>query len=913
MKQKYKHMSVIANIYSTSVNGNGNGGGGGNGNGHKPLFRKFPISFLSHIFNISPSQWSRVTECWLITFFFKIGGAIGWTVVTAAFISKYGIAFLPALFILNAFLIMVGTFIFEKFIMRIKREVLMILMLLLGGICLFFATFLYSRSPPVFFSLIIIAESIFFAQFNVFIPILVGDRFTPLESQKTFPFVESAETIGGMLGGTLVGIFASRIPIPYFLYLWILFLVFVVLVFIITSYVRTTLPPLPFRVNSEEQKLSKKDQIRQIFTSIRQMPFLKGLIVIVLLQWVFMNILEFQYTKAIEQTVTNKPEATIALHKQVKESLTASVIGAGETEKSAVLPANGKKQPETQKKREVAPETSAPAVHVPSPQQQVDLTRSLTPVQEEMLAKKLGTWKGLFHAGALIAQALLASRFITSLGVVGSMLLHPIIMLMSLVGMFLKFGFTSSIVTRMSFEVTNVVHKNAYFASHYALPKTIRDQAAEFLEGMVRPMGTVIGMLFLMIFQIFFAGKELSMWIHILMVSLMFAVLFATIKLQSKYTEISRRQLFSNLPYPEKINAIEILAQRGHSNAPFILVEKLSEALKAEDKSPNEHPFVRIKLLNALGQYHDSKTLPEILDALYDNDPDVRLEAAHALMNFYDIGEKFYTQAFSRYRMIEILKDVFRREKSSSVRSAIIRVFSVLRQSDVVPFLLEVLKENEQARADCIFTIGLFKDPTAAYYIYPYLVDQNSFVKANSVVALWQFPKYKHVLEGVLTELLESNDQNNLKAGIFVLGELGLPRKGILLDAIRHGDTETQLEAAFALTKCGDPVGFNILLEKLLSFSSTQFESMRRFFHRLRPKARRMVEQILVNSTSDKLHMLMREQKGKCLDEIDPEILEKLRRLYKLLGQHEELFAIEEILAQKFNAENKLPADALLL
>ena len=84
----------------------------------------------------------------------------------------------------------------------------------------------------------------------------------------------------------------------------------------------------------------------------------------------------------------------------------------------------------------------------------------------------------------------------------------------------------------------------------------------------------------------------------------------------------------------------------------LLLVESLLE-------STQESPIVRMKLVSALGQMRDYDILPEILEALYDRDIDVRLEAAHALMNFRDLGDKFYMHAFSRFRTIEVLKMFF--------------------------------------------------------------------------------------------------------------------------------------------------------------------------------------------------------------------------------------------------------------
>lgn len=827
------------------VNGNGNSNGNGNGNGNES---HFPI--LSRIFNIASSQWPRVTECWLITFFFKVGSAIGWTVLTAAFVSRFGISFLPLLFVVNAILIILSTSFFEYFITRMKREVLMIMMLLIASICLFFASFLYDRSPNTFFVLIVIAESVFLAQFNVFIPILVGDRFTPLESQRTFPFVESGDTLGGLIGGTFVGLFAARLPTAWFLYLWILFLVCAIFVFVIASHFRKSLPPLPFRAYQNTGREKTVDQIKLVFKGIQQFPFLKGLVFIVLFQWIFMNILEFQYTKAMEQAVTRKPESTIA-------SLEPKLF-------------------------QVAVLSSMDGVkNLPDVEQPLG-NRALTQSQQTALTEKLGTWKGIFHGGAFIIQVLFASRIITALGIVGAMLLHPIIMLMSLIGMFLKFGFISSVASRLNFEITNVVHKNAYFASHYAFPKFLRDQAAEFLEGMVRPMGTIIGMLFILGFQLALSGRDLSMWIHIIMLAIMFVILITTLRLQPKYTSITKEQLFSKLPYPEKLNAIEILAQRGHRESPLILMEKLQHA-------EPESPIIRIKLLKALGQFRDYSTLPGILEAFNDPDSDVRLEAAHALMNFYDIGEQFYTQAFSRYRMIEVLKDVFRKEKSAAVRSAIIRVFSLMREPQIVSFLLDVLHdESSDMRSDCIYTLGLFRDPNIVYYIRPFLDSEDPRMVANTIIALWQFPQYHAMIEEKIEHMLASKDTSFLTAGMYAIGEIRLPWKKKLYSYLNNGNPEAALEAAFSLTKLADPRGFEALLNRLLTVSAEEFDDLRRFFHRLKQKAKHMARQFLMDAASNELKSIGdRMESG--------EALERLRRLYILLDEHEELFALEAV------------------
>jgi HEAT repeat protein len=667
--------------------------------------------------------------------------------------------------------------------------------------------------------------------------------------------VESGDTIGGLIGGTLVGILASRIPIPYFLYLWMAFLICAILVFVVTSHFRPSLPPLPFRIHQSEKREKTVDQIKLVFKGIQKFPFLKGLVVIVLFQWVFMNILEFQYTKAMEQSVTQKREPTIA-------AVNPNMFRA------AVLS---------------SPEGIS---NFPEVDPHVD-KRVLSVHQQEALTEKLGLWKGIFSGGALIVQVLFASRIITALGIVGAMLLHPMVMLMSLVGMFLKFGFLSSVVSRLNFEITNVIHKNAYFASHYAFPKFLRDQAAEFLEGMVRPMGTIVGMLAILVFQFIFSGRDLSMWIHIVMAGIMFIILISTFRLQPKYTDITKDQLFSDLPYPEKLNAIEILSQRGHGASPIIFMEKLQA-------SRTESPVIRMKLLAALGKFRDYQTLPEILEALRDPDSDVRLEAAHALMNFHDIGEQFYSQAFSRFRMIETLKEVFLSEKSATVRSAIIRVFSLMREPAIVTFLLDVLKdETSDMRPDCIYTLGLFRDPVIAYYVLPFLDSEDPRMVGNAIAALWQFPAYHGLLEEKLRGMLKNGESEHMKAGIYALGEIRLPWKRELFNFLNHEESGVSLEAAFALTKLAEPKGFTVLLNYFLTVPVDEFEHFRHFFHRLKPKAKHMVKQMLTQLIVEEIQSLG--------SHFDTATVEKLKRLYLLLDEHEELFALEEFVSHNQN------------
>jgi hypothetical protein len=123
------------------------------------------------------------------------------------------------------------------------------------------------------------------------------------------------------------------------------------------------------------------------------------------------------------------------------------------------------------------------------------------------------------------------------------------------------------------------------------------------------------------------------------------------------------------------------------------------------------------------------------------------------------------------------------------------------------------------------------------------------------------------------------------------LGEIRLPWKRELFDSLSHGERDVSLEAAFALTKLGEPKGFAVLLDHFLTVPPDEFEHLRHFFHRLKPKAKRMVKQMLTQAIAEEVQSLG--------SHFNTETVEKLKRLYILLDEHEELFALEELMKEQ--------------
>ena len=585
------------------------------------LNTKKRFSLANLVLNISKAEWPRVRSTWLLSFLFRVGFVIGWSTLTGIFVSRFGIQKLPILFIANGIFIILGTIFYADIVKKVKREWLMIVTAVTAALFLFGATFFAKNNDVMFFTLLLFAESVLLTQLNIVISLFREELFSPLESERTFPVIESAETIGSIAGGLIIAIGTFYIPVYKFIFIWIVALTLIVPVVMHANY---SFPKIPcFRKKKPDKEIGAENVFKRVKKSIqhlRAIPFLKALFVVILVQWIFVNILEFQYTKAIEQVVSHTEEESLVFHEygRIFNVSLLTDIGAGDNEELSTVPNKASE------------------------------SLSAENYKEKALVQKLGSLHILFGGFALLMQLFLAGRLLQSLGVTGGMLIYPVIMMFSLIGMFFKFGFTSALITKTNFEIGNVIHKNAYHSSYYALGQGIREEARESLEGFVRPLGGIVGMALLLVVQSVFTDKTLTMWINVILMALIFIIFATTLEMQGKYTQLSKKMLLFGKDDAEKWDAVEILGQKGHTNASKILMEALASNV-------NE-PELRAKIIGTLGVGGDMYSLPVLLDHFHDPNRALRLEAVRAVENYKKLLEIDPNDKETNYNLSVIYK-----------------------------------------------------------------------------------------------------------------------------------------------------------------------------------------------------------------------------------------------------------------
>ncbi len=797
-------------------------------------------SRINQILNISSKEWPRILVAWSMIFLTRFGFIVGWSVLTAIFLGEIGIDWLPVLFLINASLVMLGTLFFRQIIHLVRREVLITFTVIAAAALLICSTLFLETNSMYFFGLVLIAESVLLAQLIILLSLFNEELFTPLESQRTFPVIESAETIGGIAGGLALSLFAYNTPSYKFIIIWALALL-LILPIVLKFNARTMDVP-----KIEEAKHKKPgEKLYEGFATLRKIPFLKFLMIIIILHWAIMNVVEFQYTKAIQQEVYSMQENTLVMQEETHEIALAS---------------------------------EATDEHYTEHQVQ-DF--------EHQIAYKLGFLHMIFNAAALAIQLVLASRILTSVGIISSMLLHPLITLLNLAGLTLRFGFFTAALTRGTYELTNLIFKNAYDSSYYAIPHEQRSDVKELMQGIMKPLGAIGGTVCILVIASHTTGLDQTLVLNGLLIGMGVAMAALIASLSKRYTAISEKNLSRKVDLPTRLNAVEILAQKGH--------EKKTPSLQKILNRKDEPEILKQSILKTLGAQQDTEAIDSILKALHNKKSSIRLAAIQALGQFEELKKKKMDHAFTRHRVIETLKERLLKEANEGVREELIHCFHTVSASELTKFIIKVLEEHADKRHTFIRMLKLFKDPNLKPYLEPHLNSKDPELKAASIIALWQFNGMHLRLEHHLKQMLNSKNTNCLKLGVEVSGQIKYKKaKPQLKSLLNHTSKEIRHAAILALGQMEDE---SIIPHMIGLFSDPDhewFKQTKPILASLPKKFKYTVETALHLHVTNLIAEILAPYKK--VEEIEKDTLKHLKSLYKKIDAHHEVHKIKKLL-----------------
>ncbi|PIZ76043.1 hypothetical protein COY05_02580 [Candidatus Peregrinibacteria bacterium CG_4_10_14_0_2_um_filter_38_24] len=741
------------------------------------MFRNLgQISILNKILNIDDKQSLKIFLFWLLKSIYRVGFVVGWTATMAMFVAKYGIKSLPYLFILNGIFTIIGTVLYSSVIHRIKKNLCLILTIFASMGTLFLA-YLFRHSPFLFFAFLITAVSVFLSQFRIVLNLLIEDYFSPLESEKVFPILESSETVGGLVAGLVITFFAAFIKTSTaFIYFWAGLLVLIVPIIMIASVV--LVPPEGHAVHVKKKE--NPDLIlkfKTIFKENKYFDFVKGLSLIVFLQWVLFNLVEFQYTKAVYQSASHV------------------ILEAGSGFEHAFF-------------------------------------------------HELGILFIIFSASAFVIQLIIGSRLVYSLGVFGSMLIHPILTILSLFGLLFSFNFTTAVLMRNNFTVTNVLYASSLESSYYAMKEDARAYLREFLEGILRPVGAIFGTFFLIVLQNFFVGNSLILYMNIVMFAFAIILFFVVYRQQRLYTETASAQFDSNHE-KEKIDAVEILAQKGHNGNIGFLVSKLLDSTQSV--------LTKKKIIFALGELQNISTVPDLVKCFGDKCEAIREAALDALYRFRNRSD-FALNVVIEYELISALEKFYKSEKNSNLRFKIINLLSMLSNVEAADFLLKILKTSKgNFKAGVLYSLGNIKDSAICKFVVPYLKSADLRQKISAAIAIGRFREFYDESKYIIDTFLHSQKNSEIALGIYAIGELNIrSRKKFCVKYLDSKNSDLKLSAAIALAKMGEDISIPVVVEALTSRNKSLSSAAKRNLGNIDVRISKNIDKIVTHINFNK-------------------------------------------------------------
>lgn len=756
----------------------------------------------------------------------------------AIFLGKVGIERLPLLFLTNAVFVVLGTVLIKPFLKKTRLEVLISFTVLLAAVFLMSTLLFYAQQNTIFFLLFLVSESLLLSQVGILISLFNEDLFSPLESQRTFPIIESAETLGGIIGGLTLSLFAESIPLYKFILVLILILL-CILPIVLKFNTRTMDVPTLGELESPQihhQKVS--------FASLRKIPFLKGLMIIVALHWAMMNIVEFQYTKAVEQEVMGQHEETLVENETGHDPTLASI---GDD-----------------------PEANLSGKNI-----------------EQDIAVTLGNLHLIFNSAALLMQLILTSRILGFLGITSTMLLHPLVTFMNLILMSLRFNFYTASLTRGSFELTGILFKNSYDSSYYGIPHEMRVETKELMQGIMKPLGAILGTITMILIAWKLEALYETLALNSVLIILSIAAIFITSRLGRKYTLLAEQNLSHKKELPTRLNAVEILAQKGHEEHASMMGKLLQRV--------NEPDILKEKIIEALGLQHEPESISSLLEELKSPSEVLRFSAARALKEFHDLSHSDLSHSFSRIRVIETLKERLELEENDSIREEIMQVYYQISSESFTEFLMSQIEKTSPSPT-FVRMLRLFPDPNLKYYLTPLLTKKNPELRAAAILSLWQFNDLEKELRHHLNQMLTSTKNDILIPAINIIRRLKLYEyKRNLHEFSFKAKPDIKNACLAALAQMEEKSVIPDLVDAMLDPSHAWYQNNKDLLTDLSDSYKKDIEQELILVATERIHELLRKHKNR-LSKAENETLKFLKDLYSKINAHHEAHRIQKLL-----------------
>ncbi len=794
---------------------------------NSPLDRTPEHSLLYRFIRLYPHELGRTSVIWIIRFLYRFVFVLSWTLVVAQVSSAFhGEMSLPLLFLFHAVLVFAGSLASYVLFQYFQLESVFLVSLLVGVGALLGVQFL-QVSDFIKISVLLFVESCILVQLSINIETFTERLFTPLESSRTFPVVESGDTVATFLAGLLLFTYATSLTPTRVI--WVVIGILALLIPLFLQY-HSFIRSMPGLCLYRKQLLGhgKREEHQLSLSLAKKFPYLRVLAIIVLSQWFFAVVLEFLFTFSVSSQIV----------------------------------------------------------------QHAELVPAASGAVENLLIHEFGLLQIFFALGTLFSHFFLAGRVMSSLGIIGSMILHPIVSLLSLAGMVTNFGYFSAVLARMNAEITGVLFRNSYQSSYYVFEEVKSQFVRIVLDGIVRPIGSLLGTFFLLGTFYLVPSKYYVTAVLIGLFFVLLLFLLATIGLQRRYTD----QVIVQIKDPEtdlelKLSLLDVLGQKGHQHIyPF---------LRSLYVQPGLPSMLKMKLIEIFSKEQDF--IQDILLALSDADFAVRFASLQALSSLEKRGA-FQNQLLTREVLIRELKTRYIRESHEDLRYMILLFLAKFKDKQVLDFLLNLLQsESGDSLAEIIQACEAYGDTSFTLYLEQFLAFPDPRVWSSAALCLYKHETHQEKVLTFLRKQIGDVSASSYRALAYVFSEISHQHFLGYMER-RIGITQDERERmllAFGLIKLHSDLGVQVCFEMIFHENRVAATLARRLLYYLPPSLQHQLDIQIQHRALAHLHAFLQRVTGRELEELELSELHYLRDAYTLLNVTEEIIEIDHVIHTK--------------
>jgi len=420
--------------------------------------------------------------------------------------------------------------------------------------------------------------------------------------------------------------------------------------------------------------------------------------------------------------------------------------------------------------------------------------------------KQLGSWFGYYTAGynviCLFAQFVVAPKLLGRLGVGRSLLLEPIAGLSGFAAVLASFTFWPGLYLRFSWDlIEDAFHQSAFQLAFNAVPSGWRGRARGFVDGIVNPLGGMLGGLFIVVLEFFFNGETEPNghpwgyhWLSWVGLAACGIYLLIAWRVRHVYVDAA----IENLEHPDRrtlLDSVEALEERGHPRA----LARLDElAAKGELE-------VRRLALRCLARLHHAPAFGHIAQLLDDPEASLRQTGLHAARCFNISMARKHPEEWTN--LLARASILVGRDPAPTVRAEAARLLLETADTSRATALIQDLLADatEEVRIHVVDTLADLRLPGLDDLLRPYLNDTRPLVRAATAAALWRAAAgAQAAATGTLEALLAAASPAELRAGLGAAAQLPTAAFApAFTRLLEHPDAEVQALAAMAFLATG--------------------------------------------------------------------------------------------------------------